>query len=53
MIGLLILLFLGQKDIQMGASGEPMDITSKVVSSMADCILARLGSHQEIEVFLF
>jgi len=35
----------------MGA-GEPIDVTSKVVSSMSDCILARLGDHSEIEVSL-
>lgn len=40
-------LFLGQRDIQMGA-GEPLHVTSRVVSSMCECIIARLGSHDEI-----
>jgi ornithine carbamoyltransferase len=41
-------LFLGSKDLQLG-SGEPLWVTSKVISSMADCILARVGDHSEIE----
>ncbi|KAJ3356948.1 ornithine carbamoyltransferase, partial [Kappamyces sp. JEL0680] len=40
-------LFLGQADIQMG-DGEPIDVTSRVISSMCDCIMARLGDHEEI-----
>jgi hypothetical protein len=43
--------FIGQNDIQM-KDGEPMDVTAKVVSSMCDCIMARLGDHEEIEVDL-
>lgn len=41
-------LFLGSKDLQLG-SGEPLWVTAKVVSSMSDMILARLGQHSEIE----
>jgi ornithine carbamoyltransferase len=41
-------IFLGAKDLQLG-SGEPLWVTSKVISSMADCILARVGDHSEIE----
>lgn len=42
-------MFLGKDDIQVGG-GEPWKDTSIVVSSMVDCILARLGGHEEIEV---
>jgi len=42
-------MFLGKDDIQVGA-GEPWKDTSIVVSSMVDCILARLGAHDEVEV---
>jgi len=42
-------MFLGKDDIQVGA-GEPWKDTSIVVSSMVDCILARLGAHEEVEV---
>ena len=41
-------LFLGMNDIQM-ASGEPISVTSKVISSMTDCIIARLGKHEDLE----
>ncbi|KAI8894537.1 ornithine carbamoyltransferase, partial [Globomyces pollinis-pini] len=41
-------LFLGLQDIQLG-KGEPLHVTSKVVSSMVDCLLARVGDHTEIE----
>jgi len=41
-------MFLGKDDIQVGA-GEPWKDTSIVVSSMVDCILARLGAHDEVE----
>ncbi|ORX51404.1 mitochondrial ornithine carbamoyltransferase [Piromyces finnis] len=41
-------MFLGKDDIQVGA-GEPWKDTSIVVSSMVDCILARLGGHEEVE----
>ncbi|KAJ3275239.1 ornithine carbamoyltransferase [Terramyces sp. JEL0728] len=40
-------LFLGSQDIQLGG-GEPLSVTAKVVSSMVDCILARVGQHSEI-----
>jgi ornithine carbamoyltransferase len=42
-------LFLGKNDIQMG-SGEPIQDTARVVSSMTDAIFARLGPHEDIEV---
>lgn len=42
-------MFLGKDDIQVGG-GEPWKDTSIVVSSMVDCILARLGAHDEVEV---
>jgi len=41
-------MFLGKDDIQVGG-GEPWKDTSIVVSSMVDCILARLGAHDEVE----
>jgi ornithine carbamoyltransferase len=41
-------IFLGQNDIQM-ASGEPISTTSKVISSMVDCIIARLDEHKDLE----
>ncbi|KAJ1542820.1 ornithine carbamoyltransferase, partial [Nowakowskiella sp. JEL0078] len=40
-------MFLGKEDIQIGG-GEALKDTSVVISSMADCILARLGDHSEI-----
>ena len=41
-------LFLGKNDLQLG-KGEPLSVTAKVTSSMVDCILARVGGHDEIE----
>ena len=40
-------LFLGKNDLQLG-KGEPLSVTAKVCSSMVDCILARVGVHDEI-----
>jgi ornithine carbamoyltransferase len=41
-------MFLGSQDIQLGVNESLMD-TTKVVSSMVDGIMARVGSHSEIE----
>ncbi|KAI8922606.1 mitochondrial ornithine carbamoyltransferase [Entophlyctis helioformis] len=43
-------LFLGKEDIQLGA-GEPVRDTARVVSSMVDLLLARVGPHSDIEEF--
>lgn len=45
-------LFLGKNDIQLG-TGEPIQDTARVVSSMSDAIMARLGPHEDIEVRSF
>ena len=42
-------MFLGSQDIQLGVNESLLD-TAKVVSSMADGIMARVGSHYDIEV---
>ncbi|KAF9915008.1 ornithine carbamoyltransferase [Lobosporangium transversale] len=41
-------MFLGAQDIQLGVNESLLD-TSKVVSSMVDGIMARVGAHSEIE----
>jgi len=41
-------MFLGSQDIQLGVNESLLD-TSRVVSSMVDGIMARVGSHSEIE----
>ncbi|KAF9932189.1 ornithine carbamoyltransferase [Linnemannia zychae] len=41
-------MFLGSQDIQLGVNETLLD-TSKVVSSMVDGIMARVGAHAEIE----
>ncbi|CAI2173457.1 15568_t:CDS:2 [Funneliformis geosporum] len=41
-------MFLGSQDIQLGVNESLLD-TSKVVSSMVDGIMARVGSHSDIE----
>ncbi|CAG8489284.1 9961_t:CDS:2 [Diversispora eburnea] len=41
-------MFLGSQDIQLGVNESLLD-TSKVVSSMVDGMMARVGSHSEIE----
>ncbi|KAJ3127492.1 ornithine carbamoyltransferase [Nowakowskiella sp. JEL0407] len=40
-------MFLSKEDIQIGG-GEALKDTSIVISSMVDCILARVGEHSEI-----
>lgn len=42
-------MFLGPSDIQLGVNESLYD-TAKIVSSMADGIIARVGGHDEIEV---
>jgi len=42
-------MFLGSQDIQLGVNESLLD-TSKVVSSMVDGVMARVGAHSEIEV---
>lgn len=42
-------MFLGSRDIQLGVNESLLD-TSRVVSSMVDGIMARVGEHEEIEV---
>ncbi len=42
-------MFLGKDDIQLGVNESAQD-TAKVVGSMVDGIMARVGSHSEIEV---
>ncbi|RGB32698.1 ornithine carbamoyltransferase [Rhizophagus diaphanus] len=41
-------MFLGSQDIQLGVNESLLD-TAKVVSSMVDGIMARVGSHSDIE----
>ncbi|KAI8393484.1 ornithine carbamoyltransferase [Radiomyces spectabilis] len=42
-------MFLGSQDIQLGVNESLLD-TSRVISSMVDGIMARVGKHQEIEL---
>lgn len=42
-------MFLGPSDIQLGVNESLYD-TSKVIGSMADGIMARVGQHEEVEV---
>jgi hypothetical protein len=42
-------MFLGSQDIQLGVN-ETLEDTAKVVGSMVDGIMARVGEHSEIEV---
>lgn len=42
-------MFLGPSDIQLGVNESLYD-TSKVIGSMADGIMARVGKHEEVEV---
>lgn len=42
-------MFLGGQDIQLGVNESLLD-TARVVSSMVDGIMARVGAHEEIEV---
>ncbi|KAJ1678405.1 ornithine carbamoyltransferase, partial [Spiromyces aspiralis] len=41
-------MFLGAQDIQLGVN-ESLRDTSVIISSMVDCIMARVGDHSEIE----
>ncbi|KAF9978432.1 ornithine carbamoyltransferase [Actinomortierella ambigua] len=41
-------MFLGSQDIQLGVNESLLD-TSKVISSMVDGVMARVGDHEEIE----
>jgi ornithine carbamoyltransferase len=44
--------YLGKDDMQLGA-GEPIQDTTRVLSSMVDMIFARLGDHEELLVTLY
>jgi ornithine carbamoyltransferase len=41
-------MFLGSADIQLGVN-ETLEDTAKVVGSMVDGIMARVGEHDEVE----
>lgn len=43
-------MFLSANDIQIGR-GEPIEDSAKVISSMVDCVMLRISSHQDIETF--
>ena len=43
-------LFLSNKDIQIGR-GEPITDSAVVISSMVDCIMLRVSSHEDISTF--
>ena len=43
-------LFLSANDIQIGR-GEPIEDSAKVISSMVDCVMLRVSSHQDINTF--
>jgi ornithine carbamoyltransferase len=43
-------LFLSNKDIQLGR-GEPITDSAVVISSMVDCIMLRVSSHEDINTF--
>lgn len=43
-------LFLSAKDIQLGR-GEPITDSAAVISSMVDCIMLRISSHQNLHTF--
>ncbi|KAI8810212.1 mitochondrial ornithine carbamoyltransferase [Cladochytrium replicatum] len=42
-------LFLGKDDVHWAGGGEPLSDTAKVMSSMVDCIVARVDGHEVIE----
>lgn len=42
-------MFLGSQDIQLGVN-ESLHDSAKVISSMVDGIMARVGHHSEVEV---
>ncbi len=43
-------LFLSNKDIQIGR-GEPITDSAVVISSMVDCLMLRVSSHEDISTF--
>ncbi len=43
-------LFLSDKDIQLGR-GEPITDSAVVISSMVDCVMLRVSSHDDINTF--
>lgn len=43
-------LFLSNHDIQLGR-GEPIADTAIVISSMVDCVVMRVSSHNDIDIF--
>jgi hypothetical protein len=45
-------MFLGSGDVQLGVN-ESLEDTAKVVGSMVDGIMARVGEHDEVEASLF
>jgi ornithine carbamoyltransferase len=45
-------MFLGSQDIQLGVN-ESLHDSAKVISSMVDGIMARVGHHSEVEVCSF
>jgi ornithine carbamoyltransferase len=42
-------MFLGKEDIQLGVN-ETLEDSAKVIGSMVDGIMARVGAHSEVEV---
>lgn len=44
-------LFLGREDIQLGVNESPRD-TARVIGGMCQGIFARVGEHEEIQVFV-
>jgi ornithine carbamoyltransferase len=44
-------LFLGREDIQLGVNESPRD-TARVIGGMCQGIFARVGNHEDIEVFI-
>ncbi len=43
-------LFLSDRDIQLGR-GEPITDSAVVISSMVDCVMLRISSHEDINTF--
>ena len=41
-------MFIGAQDIHLGVN-EPLRDTSQIISSMVECIVARVDSHSEVE----
>ena len=44
-------LFLSNRDIQL-VRGEPLTDSAIVISSMVDCVMLRVSSHEDINTFL-